>query len=289
MRYTFVCVACEVVLDDGVDYSWCPACGGEVKRTAGPARPEAPARGPTLRGMTRASLVVVVVVQAILALVMPDAFPYLKTWLVLAQIAAVVVVLLTFALARDIRALARDKCTRILHGLEHATINLLLERGFPVRSGCTYDGEFVIRIDHDGRSWDRFIEIRDTARDAIIRIVSGEHALAYSAHCGTSWLVGFCLLALAIVASGATALALSVPTGIAFAGTAAAILIARAAKRPLGLWVQHWLTVSTDLLVASVKDMDRAVTPDGNTMLVTIAMDVKPRATKGGTVIPFVG
>src|SRR5205085_2771276 len=147
-------------------------------------------------------------------LIMPDAFPYLKMWLVLAQIAAVAVVLLMLVLAPDVRALARDKRTRILHGLEHATINLLLERGFPVRSGCTYDGEFVIRIDHDGRTWNRFTELRDAPTEAVIRVVRGEYALAYTPQCGTSWLVGYCLLALAIVASGATGLALAVPTGI---------------------------------------------------------------------------
>jgi hypothetical protein len=94
---------------------------------------------------------------------------------VLAQIAAVPAVLLTFAIAPDVRALARDKRTRILHGLEHATINLLLERGFPGAVGLHIPREFVIRIDHDGRSWNRFAELRDTLSEAIIYSLASAH------------------------------------------------------------------------------------------------------------------
>lgn len=317
MPYTFVCDACELTLDDGVDYTWCPACGGALRKpprfvcesceatldevaewcsACGGKVREIRARRPATRAvsldaMVRWLLGAALVVQAVLAVLAPDAFPYLGTWLVIAQLASVIVVLLALALAREVRALARDKRTRILHGLEHATINLLLPRGFPVRSGCTYDGEFEIRLDHDGRSWDRLVEIRDAARDAIVRISRGESALAYSPLCGTSWLVGYCLLALAVVTSGAVALLLGAPVGITFAATVAAGFAARAIKRPLGLWVQRHLTVSTDLLVATVKEVERRASADGNTMIVTIAIDVTPkhRATRGGTVIPLFG
>ena len=318
MPYTFVCDACELTLDDDVDYTWCPACGGAVRKpprfvcesceamldevdewcaACGGKVREIRASRPTtthtlsLDAMVRWMLGAALVVQAVLALLAPDAFPYLRAWLLVVQVVSVVVVLLALALAREVRVLARDKRTRILHGLEHATFNLLVPRGFPVRSGHTYDGEFELRIDHDGKSWDRLLEIRDAAREAIVRIASGETVLAYSPLCGTSWLVGYCLLALAVVTSGGVALLLGAPTGITFAATVAAGFAARAIKRPLGLWVQRHLTVSTDLLAATVKEVERRASPDGNTMIVTIAIDVTPkhRATRGGTVIPLFG
>jgi len=241
--------------------------------------------------MMRRLLIAALVVQAVFALLAPDAFPYLRTWLIAAQVCSVAIVLFAIALAPDVRALARDKRTRILHGLEHATINLLLARSFPVFAGCTYDGEFEIRLEHDGRSWDRLIEIRDAAREAIVRVASGEAALAYSDKCGTSWLVGYALLALAIVASGFAALVLGAPAGVTFAATVALGFVARALKRPIGLFAQRHLTVSTDLLAGTVKEIERKVTSDGNTMIVTIAIDVTPkvRATQGGVVIPLFG
>jgi hypothetical protein len=230
-------------------------------------------------------------VHALFALIAPDAFPYLAVWLLVAQIGALVFVALAIAASPALRALARDKRTRILHGLEHATINLMLDKGFPVHSGCTYDGEFVLWISHDGRCWKRIFEIRDLAQDAIIRIMRGERALAYSPLCGTSWLVGYYLLALAIVGCGIGARILDVPTGITFACTVAAALATLAIKRPLGLWVQRHVTVSTDLLVGKLKDIQPSVSPDGNTMIVRIAIDVTPKTQvkRGGTVSPLFG
>ena len=290
MPYAFVCTTCDVVLDDGVDYTWCPKCGGAVQAIAAEDPVQQPSL-PSISGVARGLLVAFVVLQAIFALIAPDAFPYLSLWLFVAQLGGLAVVALAVVLSPDLRALARDRRTRILHGLEHATINLMLERGFPVYYGCTYDGEFVIHIKHDGRSWDRLLEIRDLAREAIVRIVRGDRALAYSPNCGTSWLVGYCLLAVAIVAAGLVGRMLGVPAGIVFAGTVGAALLAKALERPLGLWVQRWLSVSTELLVASVKDMEPSVSSDGNTMIVTIAMDVtpKPRVGRGGTVSPLFG
>jgi hypothetical protein len=279
-----------VVLDDGVDYTWCPKCGGAVK--AIPPPPSPPRLSfPSMGVVARRLLVVFVVVQAVLALLAPHAFPYLALWLFVVQLASLAIVVMVVALSPELRALARDKRTRILHGLEHATVNLMLERGFPVYYGCTYDDFFVLHIHHDGRSWKRIFEIRDLARDAIVRIMRGERELAYSPMCGTSWLVGYCLLALAIVGCGLGARILDVPTGITFAASVAAGLGALALKRPLGLWVQRHLSVSTDLLVAKLKDIQPSVSANGNTMVVTIAIDVtpKPRAKRGGTVSPVFG
>jgi hypothetical protein len=288
--YAFVCTACGLVLDDGVDYTWCPKCTSAVQRIAAQPSVQRPSL-PTVGVVARWLLGAFLVLQAILALLAPDAFPYLAAWLFIVQLAGLGVVVLAVMLSPDLRALARNKRTRILHGLEHATINLMLQRGFPVRSGCTYDGEFVIRIDHDGRSWNRLLEIRDIARDAIIRIVRGERELAYTPECGTSWLVGYCLLALAIVGSGLVGRMLGAPVGVVFAASVGAAICARAVKRPLGLWVQRHVSVSTDVLVASIKDMQPSVSSDGNTMIVTIAMDVTPkiRASRGGTVTPLFG
>src|SRR5262245_18206697 len=158
---------------------WCPKWGGAVQPIA-PAAPVKRVPLPSVGVVIRRLLAAFLILQAMFALLTPEAFPYLATWLLVAPLAGLPWVAVVVIVSPDLRALARNRRTRLLHGLEHATINLMLERGFPVRSGCTHDGEFTIEIEHDGRSWDRLLEIRDLARDAIIRIVRGERDLAYS-------------------------------------------------------------------------------------------------------------
>ena len=51
---------------------------------------------------------------------------------------------------RELRDLARDRTTRIIHGLEHATIRILLDEGSIVYGGLTHTGFFEIDL-HTGR------------------------------------------------------------------------------------------------------------------------------------------
>src|SRR5262245_11505621 len=136
--YTFVCTRCQLLLDDGVDYTACPKCDAPVTWIDRAGCRGTPDEGPRpvstgsldLRTAQRHVLGLLLLVQAALAVLAPHDFAYLKLWLVIAQIAALLVVILTLVLAPDLRALAKDRRTRILHGLEHATINILLARGF---------------------------------------------------------------------------------------------------------------------------------------------------------------
>jgi hypothetical protein len=116
--------------------------------------------------------------------------------------------------------------------------------------------------------------------------MSGEHALAYSPECGTSYVVTRCLYAIAIVAAGLGASALGAPTGIVWTSTVVAGAIAHALAPRTGLRVQRCLTVSTDIARARVTDAQLTVTADGDCLLATIALDVEPTAREGGLVSP---
>jgi hypothetical protein len=254
---------------------------------AAPASTVAPPRRPAgARSVAWRVFAIGFALQAVLGLLAPEAFPYLGAWLVIGQLAAVVIVGAIAVATPAIRDLARDRRTRILHGLEHATITLLLERGFAVRSGYTYDGEFIVDLAHDGRSWDRLDEVRAAVASAIRRVAGGEHALAYSDQCGTSMVVGSLLLGLAIVGAGIAGLVLGMPANVAFAITVGACFAARAIRRPLGLWAQRWLTVSTALHSASIRAIDQRVASNGDTMRITVALDVVPRERTGEAVSP---
>lgn len=313
--YTFACIRCLLVYRDGVDYATCLRCTGAVDwiddrstvwacrrcetiadgdqacsscqspltRLAGPAGTHTSLQPPSVSRMAGYAFIAFLVVQTLFALFDPGAFPYLAQILVIAQVLGLVVIAGIVVFSRDVRSLL-DQRTRILHGLEHATIAVLAERGIHVRSGVTHTGEFLLWLDHDGRTWQRSAEIRIAARDAIVRVMSGEHALAYSPQCGTSYLVAICLYAIGVVVAGAVAAALGAPLGITWAVTVAAGLAARAIARPAGMAAQRWLTVSTDIASARVTDTDCRPLPDGDRLLVVVAVEVTPRPREGGLV-----
>jgi hypothetical protein len=271
---SFWCASCDLELDDGVDYTFCPKCNGPVEACE-IARTQ-PVALPTPRHMSRVLLGVMLVVQAGFALANPYAFPYLRTVLIIAQLAALPSLLAAIAFAPTILALLTEQ-TRILHGLEHATIAVLAEQGIAVHSGVTLPGLFDLALPNGGRNWERMGEIRAAAIAAIQRVSAGDHALAYSEHCGTSYAVGILSCGLAIAAIGAVALIRGTPPGYAFAGTVAALAIARATSRRLGLLAQRTLTVSTRLASAQVGEITREVSPDGS--LVYFAVHVTVVAT----------
>src|SRR6185295_10696256 len=131
--------------------------------------------------------------------------------------------------SRELAALASDRSARIIHGIEHATANVLEERGLPVLGGQTTHGMFTIDIAHDGKHYEGLeTTVGEAATDAISRLRFGERHLAYDRRCGTSRMVGWALLAFAIVAAGIAGMALDVPIGTTFAFTVGAGLLARA-------------------------------------------------------------
>jgi len=324
-RYTFACRACRITLHDRVEYAWCPRCGAEVdwidgrfrvltcapcdllvnKRVtddacpncaapltliSGPLGPEQPAgeRQP-LMAMTRRVGLAALVVQAIFAVLDPEAFPYLGPLLVFVQLGAFAIVSGLIATSREIRALAGEHATRVIHGFEHAAMNVLEERGIAMLGGQTMDGMFTITFEHDGTSYEHLeTTVRDATTDAISRIRFGEHTLAYDRRCGTSYLVGVALLALAIVGAGVAATIAGVPSGLTFAVTVGAGFLARALARPAGLAAQRWLTVSHDFAAAVVTRVDKRVSSDGNTLTAIVMIDVipKPRTSDVDAVAP---
>ncbi|MBA3454702.1 MAG: hypothetical protein H0T42_16565 [Deltaproteobacteria bacterium] len=279
----WVCQPCGTLVNEVVEEPMCGSCETPMHLLAVPAEASSVGSPPSVRRMAGYTFVSFLVVQTLFALVDPDAFPYLAPILAILQLLGLVIVAGIVVLSRPILALV-DHRTRILHGLEHATIAVLGERGIHVRSGVTKTGEFHLVLNHDGRLWQRSAAIRLAARDAIGRVMSGEHALAYTPYCGTSYVIAICLYAIAVVAAGIVASVLGAPLGITWAATVAAGLCARAIARPSGLAMQRWLTVSTDIASARVTDMQCSPSSDGDRLLVVVAVEVTPRAREGGLV-----
>lgn len=226
--------------------------------------------------MTVATLWAFLIMQAVFALADPHDFPYLAPLMVLVQIGAFVVVSRIVIATPALRAFARDKRVRVIHGLEHATIRILEERGIDVDGGVTLHGRFAIYLGN-GRNYERDDEVRDAALAAIQRVAAGEHALAYSPACGTSVMVAQLLLALAIVGAGITAALVGVPTGITFAASVGAAIVARVTSRSLGLLAQRLWTVSTALASAKIVAVTKQVSSDGDWVEFTVRLDVVVR------------
>lgn len=323
--YTFACRDCQITLCDGVDYTWCPRCGHEVdwidgryrvltckpcdllvnKRIvehdlcpncsgnltpiSGPLPIDTPTPTRPLRTTLQRIGIALVLVQAALALIAPDAFPYLGPLLVVAQLAGFLTIAWMAAGAAELRALASYHATRVIHGLEHATAKVLEERGVTVRSGQTSTGMFTLHVDNDGSVSEHFeAMVRDAATDAISRIRFGEHALARARHCETSVLVGFLLISVAVIGAGLAALILGTSPGLTFAFSVLAIAAARIFSRPIGLAAQH-LTVSTRFASAVVTHVERRVSADGDTLTAIVMIDVipKPREADVDAVSPI--
>jgi len=200
--------------------------------------------------------------------------------MVLAQLAAFVVVCIAVVATPAIRVLVRDKRVRVTHGLEHATIRILEDRGIEVDGGVTIWGRFAIQLPNDGRNYERDAEIRDAAIAAIRRVAAGERALAYSPYCGTSAMVAQLLLAVAVLGAGVTAAILGVPTGITFAASVGAALVVRLASRSLGLLAQRLWTVSTALASARIIAITKDVLPRGDKVVFTVQLDVVVRDSR---------
>jgi hypothetical protein len=219
-------------------------------------------------------------VQAVLAIADPFGFRYLGPLIVIVQVGALLVIAGVALVIPSIVSLARDRSTRIAHGLEHATIHVLGEMGVEVLSGWTGETTFQLELDNDSHNWDRYHDIIPAALDAVERINAGQREIAYSPYCGTSWLVGHALWALAVLAAGVTSAILGAPTGIRFAGIVAAAFFARLAKHPLGLAAQRWLTVATDFVTLSRVRVARELIAAGKRIAFTVTLEGRARGSR---------
>ena len=129
--------------------------------------------------------------------------------------------------------------TKRNHGLEHATIALLLGRhsqGRPL-AGYSIPFGFVVLGNLDAG------DVEDAAREALRRMQGGEGDLAVSPFCGTNIVVGAGLATMAAVAGHRLAGGGLSGLSRAFSCTVLAIT----ASRPLGRFVQQQFTTSPDV------------------------------------------
>ena len=134
---------------------------------------------------------------------------------------------------------------RIHHGLEHATVSLLLERGTPAPiGGYSVPGGFII--------WAKAAPdtVASTALDALQLLEEGHSDLAVSSHCGTNVVVSAVLGGIAAYLAGRG-------RGLApiIRGAICGLLVARALGPPIGKLVQQKVTVSAEPAGMSVKSI----------------------------------
>ncbi|RLC58722.1 MAG: hypothetical protein DRI30_02205 [Chloroflexi bacterium] len=134
------------------------------------------------------------------------------------------------------------------HGLEHATVALMLARQGPMRIvGRSDHGGFYIyaRVDTD--------RLRAYAEEALVRLQRGEEHLAVSPMCGTN-------IAVAGVLAGVTSyVALRRADGPIDGLTRAVLagMLSVIASQPLGRLVQKYATTSPELTGVRITSVDR--------------------------------
>ena len=134
------------------------------------------------------------------------------------------------------------------HGLEHATVALMLAHQGPMRIvGRSDHGGFYIYANIDTE------RLRSYAEEALVRLQRGEDHLAVSPMCGTN-------IAVAGVLAGVSSyLALKRANGHADGITRAVLasLLSVVASQPLGRLVQKYATTSPELAGVRIRSVDR--------------------------------
>jgi len=134
------------------------------------------------------------------------------------------------------------------HGLEHATVALMLARQGPMRVvGRSDHGGFYIyaKVDTD--------RLREYAEEALVRLQRGEEHLAVSPMCGTN-------IAVAGVLAGVTSyVALRRADGHVDGLTKAVLagMVSVIASQPLGRLVQQYATTSPELAGVRITSVDQ--------------------------------
>ena len=139
--------------------------------------------------------------------------------------------------------------TRRNHGLEHATIALLLlpsVSGRPL-AGYSIPAGFLVVGDIPTQ------QVEASAHEALRRMQAGEGSLAVSPFCGTNIVVGAGLATVASLAGFRMAGGGSRGLSRAFSNTMFAIV----ASRPLGRIVQERCTTSADVGAMSIRSVTR--------------------------------
>ncbi len=137
--------------------------------------------------------------------------------------------------------------TKRNHGLEHATIALLLGRRGQARpmAGYSIPAGFLVVGGMDST------EVEDAAREALRRLQGGESELAVSPFCGTNIVVGAGMATIAALAGSRLGGGGLSGLSRAFSST----MLAVAASRPVGRLVQQRFTTSPDAGSMSIEDV----------------------------------
>ena len=123
------------------------------------------------------------------------------------------------------------------HGLEHATVAVLLARHGPQRVAgrASVDG-FYLLAEADAA------EIQSCAEEALRRMQAGQRSLAVSPLCGTNIAVsGFC------AAAGASLVLMTGRSRDRLSNAFTAGMLGHVAGQPLGRWLQREVTTSADV------------------------------------------
>lgn len=132
------------------------------------------------------------------------------------------------------------------HGLEHATVSLLLERGTPTPiGGYSVPGGFIV--------WANAAPdvVTSTVHDALQLLEEGHSDLAVSAHCGTNAVVSVLLGGVVAYLAGRGRGLLPIARG-ALLG----VLAAKTLGPPIGKVIQRTMTVSSEpagMVIKSVR------------------------------------
>jgi hypothetical protein len=245
-----LCRACDLLLDDGVEYRFCPACDLAVDRV-GPPRFEEPAEEtPPHRpdaiftrvvGALWVSSLVPVSMMALNAEFRLQVLATVGPFVLLPVALSVLFLKVFFESWPELRKLLGSRDVRIVHGLEHATLRVLEERGHTIHGGRTTGESFEIDVDYRVGAK----QVRRAFREAVRRIRRGEWSLAYDRRCGTSLLVGLLLASLAGVALGVLGLFTTLTPSVVVVLLVAVAVVMILGVAPFGLLAQLLFTVST--------------------------------------------
>jgi hypothetical protein len=302
---SFACPSCDVVLHDGVDYTWCPMCLHPVDwvdldkplwccetcdAIVNALRADWPHCVECDRVMTR-----VHAFESPPAVVAdgPGRAPAIGSAIGSAVITAAVIAQLV-VLALDPLGLVFIAPLLLFAVLAACAFLLTLLGSLGELSALARDQRtrVIHGLEHaclktlerdglcprGGQTYDGFFEIavrndgrasiaavRQATYEAMTRIAHGESSLAFDPRCGTSRLVALALTSAVILAGAIIALVAGAPPGLLAATTILTALLAWLASRPLGLLAQRAITVSTRFAAAAVHRIVRVVSASGDT------------------------
>ena len=297
----WACPTCDALVNSDVaPPPWCGRCDRALRRLRSYERPSLPGEEHTslVRLLERATSTpvgvgVVQVLSALPALSM-SLHPQWRAlgigwFLPVMLVPSLLAVFVLGAIANsttELRELRRDRRTRVIHGIEHTTVNLLERRGFRLRGGLTEHGLFNLWVlSERPRGSKRYLDrggadaVRRACNFAIRLLRRGNTRFAFDRRCGTTWLTEFILGEIGILAALVIGVVAHLDArGLMILLTAQFLLLA-VGSRPIGWALQRLLTVSTRFERARVTRVQRRVESDAAIrFIVHLRVETEPTA-----------